>query len=161
MEENLQVGPYLVDAFLARNLKHTHQHAEHPRRHTRQIGYVLVKTLVCNAVALQLEVGQQSRLLLGHTYKIDKRVDVLYKDSAKVAHERVVEIVVGRVRAAKYKTLSVEHTALRVVLQIHSHHVGSSLVVYALKSLVRYGYKLALVVGCARRLGIPFHGAWP
>ena len=49
------------------------------------------------AVALHLEVAKQSCLLLGHTYKVDERIDVLDEDGAEVAHERVGEIVVGRV----------------------------------------------------------------
>ena len=30
VEEHFQVGPYVVDVLLARNLEYAHQHAEHP-----------------------------------------------------------------------------------------------------------------------------------
>ena len=77
VEEHLKVGPHVVDVLLARKLEHPHQHAEHPRGHAREVGDVLRETLVGYTVALKLEVGEQRGLLLGHTYEVDKRVDVL------------------------------------------------------------------------------------
>ena len=161
MEEHLQIGPDLINMLLARYLKHTHQHAEHPRRNARKVSDILVETFMGYAVALHLEVAKQRCLLLGHAYEVDERIDVLDKNGAKVAHERVGEIVVGRVLSAENESLAVEHTTLGIVLQIKGHNVGASLIVYAMQSLARHWYKLTLVVGSARRLGIPFHGARP
>ena len=100
MEEHLKVGPHLVEALLARQLEHAHQHAEHPRGHARYVRHVLVQTLAGDAVALHLEVAEQRGLLLRHTHEVHKRVDVLDENGAEVAHERACHVVVGRVRTA-------------------------------------------------------------
>ena len=149
MEEHFQVGPYIVDVLLARNLKHTHQHAEHPRRDAGEIGDVLLEAFVRYAVALHLEVGEQGCLLLRHTDKIDERTDVLDEDGTKVADERLRHVVVGRVRSAQYQSLSVEHSALGIVLQVERHDIRAALVVYVLQTLLRHGNELTLVVGGA------------
>ena len=134
---------------LARNLEHAHQHAEHPRGDAGEIGDVLLEAFVRYAVALHLEVGEQGCLLLRHTDKIDERIDVLDEDGAEVADERLRHVVVGRMRSAQYQSLSVEHSALGIVLQIKRHDIRAALVVYVLQTLLRHGNELALVVGGA------------
>ena len=56
---------------------------------------------------------------------------------------------------------SVEETTLGVVLQIESHRVEASAVMDILQSCLTHGDELTLVVGGARRLGIPFHLSRP
>ena len=134
---------------LARNLEYAHQHAEHPRGDAGEIGDVLIETFVRYAVALHLEVGEQGCLLLRHSDEVDERTDVLDEDGTKVADERLRHVIVGRMRSAEYQSLSVEHSALGIVLQIERHDVRAALVVYVLQTLLRHGYELALVIGGA------------
>ena len=95
MEKDLKVGPDFVDVLLAGELEHAHQHRHHPAGHTRKVGDILVHRLAGDEVALHLEVGQQRRLLLGHSHEIDQGVDILNQYGGEVAHERAAEIVVG------------------------------------------------------------------
>ena len=161
MEEDFEVGPHLLQMFLAAQLQDAHEDAQHPRRHTRDVGDVLVHCLAGDAVALQLKVADERRLLLGHADEVDQRVDVFDEDGAQVADQRVGQVVVGRMAAAEYQRASFEDVAFGMVAQIEGHDVASALVVEVLQTLRRHGDKLAFVVGCPRRLSIPFHLAWP
>ena len=161
VEEHFQVGPYLVERLLAADLQDTGQHTEHPRRYTAQVGHVLLPGLVGNALALQLKVVQQRCLLLRHAYQVGQRVDILDEDSAQVAHQTALHIVVRRVASAQDERAPVEQAALRVVAQIEGYAVETASIVDMLQTLVRYRDKLRLVVGRSRRLGIPFHLSRP
>ena len=108
MEKDLKVGPDFVDVLLAGELEHAHQHRHHPAGHARKVGDILVHRLAGDEVALHLKVGQQRRLLLGHSHEVDQRIDILYQYGGEVAHERAAEIVVGRVAASEYQALAVE-----------------------------------------------------
>ena len=81
VEEYLQIGPHLFEVLLAGDLHDTRQYAEHPRRNARDTGHVLVETLMSDAVALDLEVGEQGRLFLGNPDEVDQRVYVFDQDS--------------------------------------------------------------------------------
>ena len=63
--------------------------------------------------------------------------------------------------AAQYQRAPVEEAALRIIAQIERHGVETALIVYLLQTVVRNGDELALVVGGARRLGIPFNLSRP
>ena len=60
MEEYLQIRPYLFQMLLAGKFHDTHQHAEHPARNTRDIGYVLIHRFAGNKVAFHFEIAQES-----------------------------------------------------------------------------------------------------
>ena len=136
VEEHLQVGPHLVDGLLARGLEHFHQHGQHPRRYARDVGHVLSRALGRNALPLELEVGEQRRLLLRHANEVGQRVDVLDEDGAEVAHERALDVVVGAVAASEYERAPVEESALGVVAQVEGHGVESTPIVYVVQSVV-------------------------
>ena len=51
------------------------------------------------AVALNLEVAQQSSLLARNSDKVGKRIDILDENSTKVANQRAWQIVVRRMAA--------------------------------------------------------------
>ena len=137
------------------------EHRQHPRRHAAEVGDVLVHGLTCNAVALHLEIAQQCCFFRRHTHKIGQRVDVLDENGAEIADQRARYIVVGLMASAEDETASVEHAALRVVSQVESHDIATALVMQPLQSLFRNRYELRLIIGCAARLGIPFHLARP
>ncbi len=161
VEEHLQVGPHLLEMRLARYLHYPCQHGEHPRGHSADVRHVFPYRLPRYALALFLEVGEQGGGFLGHSHEVCQRVDVLDENCAEVAHERPRHVVVRRVASAQDEAFAVEDAALGVVAQIENHGVGPSGIVYVLEAVPAHGDELALVVGRARRLGVPFHLAPP
>jgi len=136
VEEYLQVWPYLFQMFLARYFHHTHQHAEHPTRHARYVGHVLVQGLMCDAVALHLEIAQQGGFLLRHTYHVDQWIDILDEDGTQVAYQTIRQIVVGRMAATQNETLAIKKPALGVVAQIESYRIATTGIVDVMQSIV-------------------------
>ena len=63
--------------------------------------------------------------------------------------------------AAENKRTAIEDARLRIVSQIDGHAVEASLVVDILQTFLTDGYELGLVVGGARRFGIPLHTPRP
>ena len=55
------------------------------------------------------------------------------------------------------QNLAVKETTVRIVLQVESYRIETSLIVHLLESLGRHRYKLTLVVGSAGGFGKPFH----
>ena len=161
MEEHLQVWPHFLQMLLAGKLHHTHQYAEHPARNTRDIGHVLVQGFMGNAVALHLEVAEQSRLLLWHTHHVGKRIDVLDEDGAQVAHQTARHIIVRRMATAENQAFAIENLALRIIAQIICHGIKATFVMDVLQSILRNRNKLTLVVGGTRRFGKPLHLSRP
>ena len=161
VEKHFQVRPHFVERLGTRQLQHAHQHRQHPRRHTAQVGHVLVHRLSGYAVTLHLEVAQQCCMLLRHAYEVGQRVDVFNQDGAQVAHQRVVNIVVGLMAATQDEALAVEHAGLRIVLQIERHHILATTVVNVLQTLLRNRNEFRLVVGRTARLRIPLHSTRP
>ena len=161
MEEHLQVWPHFLQMLLAGKLHHTHQHTEHPARNTRDIGHVLVQGFMGNAVALHLEIAEQSCLLLWHAHHVGKRIDILDEDGAQVAHQTARHIIVRRMATAKNQALAIENLALRVIAQIICHGIKSTFVMDVLQSILRNRNKLTLVVGGTRRFGKPLHLSRP
>ena len=161
MEEHLQVGPHLFQVVLAAEFHHPYQNTEHPARHTRNVGDVLVHCLAGYAVALHLKVAQQCCLLARYAHQIGQRIDVLYQYGTEVAHQTARHVIVGRMASAEDKALSVENAALGVVAQIIRYRIKSSGIVYAVQAVAGNGYKLTLVVGGTRRLGVPLYNARP
>ena len=102
VEEHFQVRPQLLNIFLAAYLKHPDQHGEHPRGHATDVGHVFVHGFACYMVALHLKVAQQSRFLTRHSEEIGHRIHVLYEHGAQVAHDRIGQIIVGRVAPTQY-----------------------------------------------------------
>ena len=101
MEEDLKVWPHLLEMLFACNLHNANQYAEHPWRNARDIGDILVESFVGYAVALNLEVAQQSSLLARNSDKVGKRIDILDENGTKVANQRAWQIVVRRMAATK------------------------------------------------------------
>ena len=161
VEEHLDVGPHLLQVRLARHLHHTGEHGEHPRGHARDVRHILRHRLTGYPLALHLEVGEQRRLLLRHTHQVHQRVDVLDEDRREVAHQRVPQIIVRRVAAAKYQAPAVEHPRLRIVTQVERHRVEAACIVDILQTLATDGDELRLVVGRTTRLRIPLHAPRP
>ena len=161
MEEHLDVGPHLFQVLLARHLHHTGEYGEHPRGHTRDIRHILVHRLPGNALALHLEVREQGRLLLGYTHQIHQGVDVFNEDGTQVAHQRVLEVIVGGMTTSQNQALAIKHPRLGIVSQVDRHRVAPTGIVNFLQALVAHRDKLRLVVGGSTRLGIPFHTSWP
>ena len=157
VEEHLEVWPNLVDGFRARQLQHAHQHTHHPRRYATQVRNVLVNGLAGYLLTLLLEVAHQRSLLLWHAQQAGNGVYVLNQNRTEVAHQRVSNIVVRLMAATKNEALAIEHTALRIVLQIVSHRIDATTIVDALQALASHGDELRLVVGGATRLRIPRH----
>ena len=155
MEEYLQVGPHLVEVFLARQLHDTGEHGEHPRRNTAEVGHVLVERLLCDALAFLLEIAEQSRGLLRHAHQIGQGIDVFYEDGTEVSDERMRQCVVGSMAASEYERTAVEEPALGIVAQIKRHHIGAAGVMNMPQTVAAHGNKLRLVVGRSRRLGVP------
>ena len=161
MEEHLQVRPYLLQMLLAGEFHHTYQYAEHPARHTRDIGYVLVQRFMGDAVALHLKVAQQCGFLLRYAHHVGKRIDVLDEDGTQVTHQTARNIIVRRMASTENQALAVEYLTLWVVAQIVSHSIESTLVVDVLQTILRNRDELTLVVGSTRRFGVPLHLSWP
>ena len=133
------------------------EYRHHPRRYTAEVSDVLVEGLACYTFTFLFEVGEKCCLLSRHAYEIHQRVDILYEYGTEVTHQGASNVIVGSMTATEDKSFAVEHPALGVVLQVHSHSVGSASIVYALQSFLGDGNKLALVVGCSRRFGVPFY----
>ena len=146
---------------LARQFHNSGKNRQHPRRHTRQVGYVFVERLPGYAFALHLEVAQQCRTFLRHSYEIHQRVDIFYEYGTEVAHQTVAHVVVGCMTAAENQSLAVKHAALGIVFQVQGHAVHPAGIVQVMQTGRTHRYELALVVGGARRLGIPSHLSWP
>ena len=161
MEEDLQPRPHLLQILLSRQLHDPCQYGEHPRGHAADVGDVLMQCLLCDAFALHLKVRYERRLLFRHPHQIGQRVDILNQYGTEVAHQRVGQVIVRRVAAAQNQRLSVEESALGVVVQIIGHGILSPSVVYILQSVIADGNKLALVVGRTRRLRVPLHLSRP
>ena len=87
MEEHLNIRPYLFEMALASHLHHAVQYGEHPGGYTRDVGDILCHRLTGNTFTLYLKVAEQCGLLLGDSYQIDQRIDVLYQDGTEVAHQ--------------------------------------------------------------------------
>ena len=161
MKEHLQVRPHLVEGVLARELEHAGNDGHHPRRHAAEVGNAALHGTAGNEVAFLLEVGEQGHALRGHAHQVDQRIDVLDEDGAEVAHKRVRQVVVGCVASAQNEGASVEEAALGVVTQIEAHGIGAAGVVRVVQALLADGNEFALVVGGARRFGVPLHLSWP
>ena len=69
MEEDFQIGPYLLKGAHSGLLQNTQQNRQHPRGYAAQVGHVGMQSLPGNALTLLLEVGKQSCLLAGNTHK--------------------------------------------------------------------------------------------
>ena len=161
MEEHLQVWPHFLQMLLAGKLHYTHQHTEHPARNTRDIGHVLVQGFMGNAVALHLEVAEQSRLLLWHAHHVSKRIDILDENGAQVAHQTARHIIVRRMATAENQAFAIENLALRIIAQIICHGIKATFVMDVLQSILRNRNKLTLVVGGTRRFSKPLHLSRP
>ena len=132
MEEHLDVRPNLLKMSLTCNLHHTGKHREHPRGHTRKVGNVLVHSLASYTVSLYFEIAQKCSLLLRNSHQVYERIDILDKNSAKVAYQRILKIIVGCMTTTKNKSLTIEHSRIGIVLQIHGYGIESATIVHAL-----------------------------
>ena len=150
MEEHLQIRPHFLQMLLAREFHDTHQHTEHPTRDTRYVGHILVHGLPGDAVTLHLEVAQESRLLLRHTYHIGKRIDVLDEDGTEVAHQTARNIIVRGMATSENQTLPIKEFALWVITEIIGHGIIPTLVVDAMQAVMGNRNKLAFVIGGTR-----------
>ena len=149
VEEDFEVGPDFVQVALARNFQHAVDDGHHPRGHAAQVGHVLAEGNFGDAVALFLEVGEQGNLLGRCAHQVDQRIDVLDEDGRQVAHERVWQVVVGRMTAAQYQGAAVKEAAVGVVAQVEGHCVSAAGIVGVAQSVGADRYELALVVGRA------------
>ena len=68
MEEDLQIGPHLVNILFAGDFKHAMDHGHHPGRYTRKVRHVLRHGDFSDAVALFLEIGEQGDTLGRNTH---------------------------------------------------------------------------------------------
>ena len=161
VEEDLEIGPDLFQMRLAGQFHHTRQDRHHPGRNTADVGDVLVHGLAGDAVALDLEVGDQRRLLFGDTHQVGDGIDVFEHDGAHVAYQRVLHVVVRGVAAAQDERLAVEDATFRMIVKVIGKGIESTLVVGFLQALGTYGDELRLVGRCAGRFGIPLHGPGP
>ena len=71
-------------------------------------------------------------MFLGHSDEISQRINILDKDSTKVANDTVGHIVVGRVTATEDESPTVEYPALGIIGEIHRHGILSSSIVSVL-----------------------------
>ena len=101
VEEDFQVGPYLLQTLLARLLQEVPDEHQHPRRHAGEVGDIGMKGFAGDGFYLWLEVLHQGGLLARHTDEVHQRVDVLYQNGREVAHQAVVGIQVGRMAASQ------------------------------------------------------------
>ena len=161
MKEYLQIRPHLLEMLLTRHFHHTVQYGEHPRRYTTDVRHVLIHRLTGYALAFEFEITEQGCLLLRHAHQIGQRIDILNQNGTEVAHQRILQIIVGSVTATKDETSSVEHTRLGVVPQIQCHYVASASIVNLLQAFLANGNKLRLIVRRTARLGIPLDAPWP
>lgn len=60
-------------------------------------------TFLGYAVTLQLEIGEQSRLLFRNTKEVDQRIDTLYQNGAQIPHKRISKIIIRRMTTTKDK----------------------------------------------------------
>ena len=87
VEEYLQIGPHFLQMLLAAELHYPCQHRHHPRWHAAEVGDIGVQALARYLLALLLKVTDEGRLLVGHTYQVYQRVDVLYQYGRQITHE--------------------------------------------------------------------------
>ena len=157
VEEYLDVRPHLLKMLFAAEFHNAGEYRQHPRRYTAEVSDVLVEGLACYTFTFLFEVGEKCCLLSRHAYEVHQRVDILYEYGTEVTHQGARNVIVGSMTAAEDKSFAVEHPALGVVLQIHSHSVGAASIVYALQSFLGNRDELTLVVGRSRRFGVPFY----
>ncbi len=123
MEEHLQARPYLLQMLLAGEFHHAYQYAEHPARHTRDIGYV-VQRFMGDAVALHLN-AEQCGFLLGTRTMLASGL-ILHEDGTQVTHHLPETSELGEWLPPRIRLLPSKH-GLRVVAQIVSHSIESPL----------------------------------
>ena len=161
VEEDFQVRPHFFEMVLAGEFQHARQDREHPGRHAADVGHVFVEGFGRDPLAFDFEIAEQGRFFLRHPHQVDHRIDVLEHNGANVAHERVFDIVVGRVAATQDEGLSVQDAAFRMVAQVIGDGVEAALIVGLVQTFVADGDEFRLVVGGTRRLGKPLDAPGP
>ena len=61
----------------------------------------------------------------------------------------------------KNQRTPIKDTRLGIVVQIHGHCIKTTTIMDMIQAILTHRDKFRLIVGGARRLGIPFHTAWP
>ena len=161
MKKDLEIGPQLINALLTGDVEHMLEHSHHPRRHTRYVCHIPVNGCAGNTLHLLLKITQQGNLLLRNAENIHQQTAVLYEYGAQIAHKAAWQVVVGRMAAAQNKPLACQQAAAGVAGHIYGDNIIPTLVVHVVQACLRNGDKLALVIGCARRLCKPLAATFP
>ena len=127
MEKYFQIGPDFVDPVFAGDLEHPVEDRKHPRWNAADVGHIFLEGFPGDPVAFLLEIGKQRRFFLRDTHQVGQRVDILDEDGAQVTHQRIFQVVVRAMAASQNQSLAVEKPALRVVGQIESHGIVTTL----------------------------------
>ena len=160
MKIDFQVGPDLQQVLLAGDLEHAVEQDQHPGRHARQAGDVLLDGLVDDGVQFGLPLAHQGRLLAGGAADVRPEGHVFYDDGREVPEIGVV-VLVNRRASSQPQSLALEDLGILVVVDVQAEHVLSGLEMAVIEGLVAHRDELALGIGGSTGFGEPLDLARP
>ena len=155
MKEHFQIRPYLRQIICALDFHDMSDNSQHPRRHSRQIGHILVHRATRNLFHLFLKVTQQCDFLFGHTNKVDQWIDILNQNGRQVTHQTPLQIIIGSMTTSQNQPFSRKKTAIGILLQIKRDGIHTAGIMDIVQSFLADRNKLALIICRTRRLCKP------